>query len=142
MNISELCIRRPVMTTLVTAAISIFGVMAYRALPVSDLPNIDLPTLSVSASLPGASPETMASSVASITPQKSGVIEASSSIRRSWNRTGRAGRSAAGSRRLPVANAMNATPNAPSSVQKTSRQTTLHQGKSFQTTRTTPHSSS
>jgi HAE1 family hydrophobic/amphiphilic exporter-1 len=52
------------MTTLVTAAISIFGVMAYRALPVSDLPNIDLPTLSVSASLPGASPETMASSVA------------------------------------------------------------------------------
>ena len=64
MNIPEPFIRRPVMTTLVTAAITIFGVMAYRALPVSDLPNIDLPTLSVSASLPGASPETMASSVA------------------------------------------------------------------------------
>jgi hydrophobic/amphiphilic exporter-1 (mainly G- bacteria), HAE1 family len=64
MNIPEPFIRRPVMTTLVTAAITLFGWMAYTKLPVSDLPNVDFPTISVSASLPGASPETMASSVA------------------------------------------------------------------------------
>ena len=64
MNICEPFIRRPVMTALVTVAISIFGWMAYERLPVSDLPNIDFPTISVSASLPGASPETMASAVA------------------------------------------------------------------------------
>src|SRR2546422_2045670 len=64
MNIPELFIRRPVMTTLVTSGILIFGVMGYRLLPVSDLPNVDYPSISVSASLPGASPETMASSVA------------------------------------------------------------------------------
>jgi hydrophobic/amphiphilic exporter-1 (mainly G- bacteria), HAE1 family len=64
MNFSELFIRRPVMTTLVTIAITLFGVMAYRSLPVSDLPNVDFPTIVVSASLPGANPETMASSVA------------------------------------------------------------------------------
>ena len=64
MNIPEQFIRRPVMTTLVTAAITLFGWMAYEKLPVSDLPNVDFPTISVSASLPGASPETMAASVA------------------------------------------------------------------------------
>jgi hydrophobe/amphiphile efflux-1 (HAE1) family protein len=64
MNIPEQFIRRPVMTVLVTVAITIFGWMAYERLPVSDLPNIDFPTISVSASLPGASPETMASAVA------------------------------------------------------------------------------
>ncbi len=64
MNIPEPFIRRPVMTALITAAITIFGWMAYERLPVSDLPNIDFPTISVSASLPGASPETMASAVA------------------------------------------------------------------------------
>ncbi len=64
MNISELFIRRPVMTTLVMAGILIFGFMGYRILPVSDLPNVDFPTIQVSAKLPGASPETMASSVA------------------------------------------------------------------------------
>lgn len=64
MNLSELCIRRPVMTTLLMVAIMIFGIIAYRALPVSELPSIDFPTISVNASLPGASPETMASSVA------------------------------------------------------------------------------
>jgi HAE1 family hydrophobic/amphiphilic exporter-1 len=64
MNVSELFIRRPVMTTLVMVGILIFGVMAYRLLPVSDLPNVDFPTIQVSAVLPGASPETMASSVA------------------------------------------------------------------------------
>jgi len=64
MNISELFIRRPVMTTLVMSGILLFGSMAYRLLPVSDLPNVDFPTISVSAALPGASPDTMASSVA------------------------------------------------------------------------------
>jgi HAE1 family hydrophobic/amphiphilic exporter-1 len=60
----ELFIRRPVLTTLVMAGILIFGIMAYRLLPVSDLPNVDFPTIQVAASLPGASPETMASAVA------------------------------------------------------------------------------
>lgn len=64
MNIPELFIKRPVMTTLVMTAIFIFGIMAYRLLPVSELPNVDFPTIQVSASLPGSSPETMASSVA------------------------------------------------------------------------------
>jgi HAE1 family hydrophobic/amphiphilic exporter-1 len=61
---SELFIRRPIMTTLVMCGILIFGVLAYRYLPVSDLPNVDFPTINVSASLPGANPETMASAVA------------------------------------------------------------------------------
>ncbi len=64
MNLSELFIRRPIMTTLVMMGILLFGIFAYRLLPVSDLPNVDFPTIVVSASLPGASPETMASSVA------------------------------------------------------------------------------
>src|SRR5213079_311804 len=60
----ELFIRRPVLTTLLMAAILLFGIMGFRLLPVSDLPNIDFPTIQVSAALPGASPETMASAVA------------------------------------------------------------------------------
>lgn len=64
MNFAELFIRRPIMTTLVTAGILLFGFIGYRALAVSDLPNVDFPTIQVTASLPGASPETMASSVA------------------------------------------------------------------------------
>ena len=64
MNIAAIFIRRPVMTTLVMLAIVLFGFMAYRQLPVSDLPNVDFPTIQVNASLPGASPETMASAVA------------------------------------------------------------------------------
>jgi HAE1 family hydrophobic/amphiphilic exporter-1 len=64
MSIPEICIRRPVMTTLVMAALVAFGLLAYRQLPVSDLPTVDFPTISVTANLPGASPETMASSVA------------------------------------------------------------------------------
>ena len=64
MSIAEIFIRRPVMTTLVMLAILLFGIMGYRSLPVSDLPNVDFPTILVSASLPGASPETMASSLA------------------------------------------------------------------------------
>ncbi|HNI73043.1 MAG TPA: efflux RND transporter permease subunit [Accumulibacter sp.] len=64
MNLPELCIRRPVMTTLLMAAFLIFGLIGYRALPVSELPSVDFPTISVTANLPGASPETMAASVA------------------------------------------------------------------------------
>src|SRR5204862_2078860 len=64
MNIASIFIRRPVMTTLVMIAIVFFGVMAYRQLPVNDLPNVDFPTIQVSATLPGANPETMASAVA------------------------------------------------------------------------------
>jgi len=64
MNIAEFFIRRPVMTTLVMLAILFFGMMGYRLLPVSDLPNVDFPTILVTVNLPGASPETMASSVA------------------------------------------------------------------------------
>jgi hydrophobic/amphiphilic exporter-1 (mainly G- bacteria), HAE1 family len=63
-NICALFIRRPVTTTLIMMGLLVFGIMAYRQLPVSDLPNIDFPTLLVTASLPGASPDTMASSVA------------------------------------------------------------------------------
>ena len=64
MHFTELFIRRPVMTTLVMLAILLFGVMSYRYLPVSDLPNVDFPTILVTTTLPGASPETMASAVA------------------------------------------------------------------------------
>ncbi len=65
MILSHLCIRRPVMTTLLTVAIIILGAISYNNLPVSDLPNADFPVISVTAELPGASPDTMASSVAS-----------------------------------------------------------------------------
>src|SRR5207237_10555645 len=61
---SELFIQRPITTTLIMAGIVLFGFIGYRSLPVSDLPNVDYPTIQVSAGLPGASPETMASSVA------------------------------------------------------------------------------
>ncbi len=64
MNLSEIFIRRPIMTTLVMVAILIFGLMSYKLLPISDLPNVDYPTLQVTASRPGASPETMSASVA------------------------------------------------------------------------------
>src|SRR5262252_1834361 len=64
MNIPELFIRRPVATTLVMVGILIFGIVAYEALPVSDLPNVDYPTLQVQASLPGANPDTMGAAVA------------------------------------------------------------------------------
>src|SRR4029078_774381 len=64
MNVSEIFIRRPIATSLLMLAIAVFGVLSYMALPVSDLPNVDFPTLTVSASLPGADPATMANSVA------------------------------------------------------------------------------
>ncbi len=66
MNLTELFIRRPVMTALLMIGLLLFGVQGYRTLPVSDLPTIDFPTLQVQANLPGASPETMASSVAAV----------------------------------------------------------------------------
>ena len=64
MSLSSGFIKRPVMTTLVMAAILIFGVTGYLSLPVSDLPNVDFPTIQVTANFPGANPETMAASVA------------------------------------------------------------------------------
>ena len=74
MNLPALCIRRPVMTTLLTAALCMFGAMAYRFLPVNDLPNVDYPTISVGAGLPGATPETMASAVATPLEQQFATI--------------------------------------------------------------------
>src|SRR5246500_2043372 len=64
MSIPEVFIRRPVATTLVMFGILLFGVVGYRGLPVSDLPNVDYPTINVRASLPGANPDTMAAAVA------------------------------------------------------------------------------
>jgi HAE1 family hydrophobic/amphiphilic exporter-1 len=64
MSIAEIFVRRPVMTGLLMIGILAFGIVSYRLLPVSDLPNVDFPTIAVTTSLPGASPETMASAVA------------------------------------------------------------------------------
>jgi len=64
MNLSRIFIERPVATTILVAAIVIFGAIAFRTLPVNDLPNVDFPTISVTAELPGANPEVMASTVA------------------------------------------------------------------------------
>jgi HAE1 family hydrophobic/amphiphilic exporter-1 len=64
MNLPRLCIERPVMTTLLMAAMLLFGALAYKSLPVSELPSVEFPTIRVTARLPGASPETMASAVA------------------------------------------------------------------------------
>src|ERR1041384_7627879 len=65
MNLSEVFIKRPIATSLIMLGIAGLGLVAYRALPVSDLPNVDFPTLSVGAGLPGGDPGTMASAVAS-----------------------------------------------------------------------------
>ena len=64
MNLTTVFIKRPVMTTLVMIGILVFGIVAYRRLAVSDLPNVDFPTITVSATLPGTSPQTMAATVA------------------------------------------------------------------------------
>src|SRR5512135_3341479 len=74
MNFSATFVRRPVMTTLIMAALLIFGILGYRLLPVSDLPNVDFPTIVVSAGLPGATPETMASAVATPLEQQLSTI--------------------------------------------------------------------
>src|SRR5450432_3268211 len=76
MNICEPFIRRPIATTLLTAAIALAGAAAFRLLPVSPLPQVDFPTISVNASLPGASAETMASSVATPLERQFGRIAA------------------------------------------------------------------
>jgi multidrug efflux pump len=80
MNISEIFIRKPTATTLLTLAIALSGAVAFRMLPVSPLPQVDFPTISVSASLPGASPETMASSVATPLERQFGHIAAVSEM--------------------------------------------------------------
>jgi HAE1 family hydrophobic/amphiphilic exporter-1 len=80
MNIAEPFIRRPVATTLLVLSILIFGIMGYRLLPVSDLPTIDFPTIQVGASLPGASPETMAASVATPLEKQFSTIAGVTSI--------------------------------------------------------------
>ena len=80
MNISETCIRRPVLTTLMTASLIVFGAFAYRLLPVAALPAVDFPTIQISAQLPGASPETMASSVAAPIERQLSTIAGISSM--------------------------------------------------------------
>ncbi len=80
MNISEFCIRRPVFTILLMAAILVGGFAGYKALPVSALPNVDFPTIEVTANLAGASPETMASSVATPLERQFSLIPGISSM--------------------------------------------------------------
>ncbi len=80
MNLAEVFIRRPVATTLLVTSILIFGITGYRSLPVSDLPTVDFPTLQVSAGLPGASPETMAASVATPLEKQFSTIAGVTSI--------------------------------------------------------------
>ena len=75
MTLSDGFIRRPVATSLLMLAIALFGLVAYRALPVSDLPNVDFPTIVVTASLPGANPDTMASAVATPLEKQFSTIE-------------------------------------------------------------------
>jgi hydrophobe/amphiphile efflux-1 (HAE1) family protein len=80
MNMPETCIRRPVMTTLIMMAFVIFGLFSYRLLPVAALPRVDFPTIVVTAQLPGASPSTMASSVATPLEQQFATIAGVTSI--------------------------------------------------------------
>src|SRR6187402_2563086 len=80
MTLSELSIRRPVMTTLITATIIAFGIFGFRLLPVSALPKVDFPTIAVTATLPGASADTMAASVAGIIERQLSTIAGISSM--------------------------------------------------------------
>jgi HAE1 family hydrophobic/amphiphilic exporter-1 len=80
MVLSEICIRRPVLTTLVTASILVFGAFGYRLLSVAALPAVDFPTIAITATLPGASPETMAASVASPIERQLSTISGISSL--------------------------------------------------------------
>jgi HAE1 family hydrophobic/amphiphilic exporter-1 len=80
MNLSKIFIQRPVMTALVAVAILLFGIIAFRALPVAALPSVDYPTISVFAAVPGASPETMASSVATPLEREFSTIAGISSM--------------------------------------------------------------
>ena len=79
-SVSEIFVRRPIMTTLVMIGILVFGIAAYRLLPVSDLPNVDFPTIQITAQLPGASPETMASAVATPLEKQFSTISAVESM--------------------------------------------------------------
>ena len=74
MNISAPFIKRPVATTLLTVGLALAGILAFRFLPVSPLPQVDFPTIQVTASLPGAEPETMATSVAAPLERQFGRI--------------------------------------------------------------------
>src|ERR1700730_12985476 len=80
MGLSELCIRRPVLTTLVTATFIVFGLFAYRLLGVAALPSVDFPTIVINTNLPGASAETMASSVAAPIERQLSTISGVSSL--------------------------------------------------------------
>jgi HAE1 family hydrophobic/amphiphilic exporter-1 len=80
MTLSELCIRRPVMTTLITASIIAVGIFGFRLLPVSALPRVDFPTIAVTATLPGASADTMAASVAGVIERQLSTIAGISSM--------------------------------------------------------------
>src|SRR3974390_844848 len=80
MSLSELCIRRPVLTTLLTASVIVFGIFAYRLLPVAALPAVDFSPIPIMALLPGASPETMAASVASPIERQLSTISGISSM--------------------------------------------------------------
>jgi len=80
MNPSALFIRRPVSTVLLMAALVVFGIFAYRALPVAELPNVDFPTIKVDANLPGADPETIAATVATPLERQFASIEGLSTM--------------------------------------------------------------
>jgi HAE1 family hydrophobic/amphiphilic exporter-1 len=80
MNLSELCIRRPVLTTLLTATFIVFGIFGYRALGVAALPAVEFPTIVITAQLPGASAETMAASVAAPIERQLSTISGVSSL--------------------------------------------------------------
>jgi HAE1 family hydrophobic/amphiphilic exporter-1 len=80
MNLSETCIRRPVMTTLITASFIVFGIFAYRLLPVAALPAVDFPTINITATLPGASADTMAANVAAPIERQLATIAGISSM--------------------------------------------------------------
>src|SRR5262245_52239683 len=80
MGLSEVFIRRPVTTTLMTAAVVVFGIFGFRLLSVSALPKVEFPTISITATLPGASAETMAASVAGIIERQMTTIPGISSM--------------------------------------------------------------
>jgi HAE1 family hydrophobic/amphiphilic exporter-1 len=84
-NFSDVFIRRPIATSLLMAALALFGVVAYRTLPVSDMPDVEMPTLQVRADLTGASPETMASSVATVLERQFTTIAGVDSMRSQSN---------------------------------------------------------
>src|SRR4051812_22675121 len=83
MNFSEVFIKRPIATSLLMAALALFGVVAYQNLPVSDMPDVSMPTLQVQANLPGADPATMASSVATVLERQFTTIAGIDSMRSS-----------------------------------------------------------